>query len=155
MNYLNSVWGAIILFLVHPACSLAVESPWGDLSSWVGKYPTIDEAGHKRRLWEQPAVRSSLQTLLDRADLEKLDSTFGIAKPVVQVDHFIVVEQCLPHNCPSDHAMVVLDTEHRRMWVGFYERTEKVVSTRWYGSEDYILLPTAILETFRRAHAAR
>ena len=50
--------------------------------------------------------------------------------------------------------MVILDTEDRRLWVGFYERNVGLVSTRWYGWDDYSLLPSPILERFRRGHAA-
>src|SRR4051812_36056507 len=113
-----------IIVLYSPR-SLAAEPPlWGDLSSWVGKYPTNKEAGHIKRLWEEPAVRKSLGMLLSRADLKRLDSIFVVEKQIAKIDRFIVVEQCMPHNCPDAHAMVVFDTEARRLWAGFYERTQ-------------------------------
>jgi hypothetical protein len=105
-------------------------------------------------LWQEPAVRKSLSTLLSRTDLKRLDSIFAAEKQIVKIGRFIVVEQCMPHNCPNAHAMVILDTEDRRLWVGFYERNVGLVSTRWYGWDDYSLLPSPILERFRRGHAA-
>lgn len=154
MNRLSAVTGSVIICCVLPAFSHAAGPPWYDLRFWVGRYPTIQEAGHTRRLWEQPVVQTSLRTLLSQADLKRLDSIFAVSKRIVQIGHFIVVEECLPHNCPSAHAIVVFDTQERLTWVGFYERTKDAVSTRWYGSEDYTLLPGAILERFRRDHTA-
>jgi hypothetical protein len=144
--------GFFIFFSFH--LHAAEVSPWGRLGAWIGKYPTHEEAGHIRHLWQEPAVRKSLSTLLSQTDLKRLDTGFAAEKPIVKIDHFIVVEQCMPHNCVNAHAMVILDTENHRLWVVFYERNESLVSTRWYGWSDYTLLPRSILERFRRGHAA-
>jgi hypothetical protein len=154
MNSLRPVIAAVVILFVCCALSLATQPPWGDLSSWVGKYPTMRESGRVRHLWREPAVRQSLSSLLSRTDLERLESMLSVEKRIIKVNNFVVVEQCMPHGCPSAHAMVILDTEARRLWVGFYERTGRLVSTRWYGWEDYVLLPEAILERFRHGHAA-
>lgn len=155
MTRLLTLFVAVILLAHAPAHVAAQAQPWGtSLAVWVGKYPTNEEGARKQRLLAAPAVRRSLTALLSRADLRLLDSTLAVEKQVAQVERFIVVEQCMPHDCPGAHAMVVLDTQERRLWVGLFEQNGRRVSTRWYGSTDHLLLPPAILESFRRGHTA-
>lgn len=155
MTRLLTLAAALCLLAAAPPRAAAQAQPWGaDLSPWVGNFPTREEAGLKRKILLVPAVRRSLSALLSRADLRLLDSTFAAEKEVVQIEQFVVVGQCLPHNCPSAHALVVLDTRARRLWVGLYDRTGEKVSTRWYGPTDHVLLPPAVLEKFRRGHTA-
>jgi hypothetical protein len=131
MNFLRPVIAALVILFVYPAPSPAGRPPWGDLSSWVGEYPTKQESGHVKHLWREPAVRQSLSSLLSQTDLKRLESILSAEKRILKINNFIVVEQCMPHACPSAHAMVILSTEDRRLWVGFYERTRSLVSTRW------------------------
>jgi hypothetical protein len=153
MTHLLTLFVAMTFLLPSPVRPAAQATPWGtNLTAWVGKYPTAEGAARPKRLLAIPAVRQSLNTLLSRADLRLLDSVLAVEKPVAQVERFVVVEQCMPHDCPSVHAMVVLDTQERRLWVGIFEHTGRSVSTRWYGSTDHTLLPEAILESFRRGH---
>jgi hypothetical protein len=76
MNRLAWLIAAVIFFFVSSPNLLAAEAPpWGDLSAWVGKYPTNEEAGHIKHLWEEPAVRKSLSTLSesDRSQAARFD----------------------------------------------------------------------------------
>jgi hypothetical protein len=155
MDRLGSLIAAVLFFFTFSPHLLAANTPpWGDLSAWVGKYPTEQESGQTKRLLGLPAVRTELRALLSNADFKRLNSVFTVEKPIVKTDRFLVVQQCMPHNCPGAHAMVVLDSEDKRLWVGIFERTEKSVSTRWGGTDDYTLLPPSILDSFRRAHMA-
>ena len=141
---------AFVLFAVASQVAALVAAPWGDLGDWVGKYPTDRQVTPVRRLLELPPIRDNLHRLLSPFDLKRITSLYSVEKPIVKIDHFIVVEKCMPHNCPSAHAIVVLGTEDQHLWVGFFDRTEKAVSTRWYGTDDHLVLPQSILDAFHK-----
>lgn len=148
---LVAVFVAALILLCGRSLSSAGGPAWGRLDKWVGKYPTDRRDKQVTRLLELDPVNRSLRAVLSHPDLELLMS-YTVEKPVEKTDRFIVVQQCMPHNCPAAHAMVVLDTVEERLWVGLFERGSTTVSTRWYGTDDYWRLPMRILRTFRRGH---
>jgi len=87
-------------------------------------------------------------TAPDRAKLQALTNE----TPVEQSGTFIIVKQCMPHDCGNQNAMVVLDTISRRMWVGFFARTAHVNSTRWFGTSDVHDLTPDVLRIFDAQH---
>jgi hypothetical protein len=142
---------ALVFFAAAFQPAAAVAPPWGDLDDWVGRYPTDRQAKPTRRLLELAPIRKDLRQLLSSSDLKRLSSLYSVERPIVKMGNFIVVEKCMPHDCPSAHAIVVLDTEARRLWVGFFDRSDKGVSTRWYGTDDHLVLPQPILDEFEKA----
>jgi hypothetical protein len=123
--------------------------PWGDLSSWVGQYPTTRTGGKVNRLLEQSAIRSELRKILSPAD-QRLLGAYEIETPIENRDGFIVIAKCRPRNCGDEQATVVLDSKVPRLWVRFFERRPGGVSTRWYGNaDDYTVLPASILQASR------
>lgn len=66
---------------------------------------------------------------------------------------FLVIEKCMPHNCPSAFATIVIDLNQKRLWVGLFSRDETRTSTRWYGNaDDYSVLPEVIRQGFVDRH---
>jgi hypothetical protein len=148
MRRVPLVIAAFVLLAVTAHLTAEAAPPWGDLNDWVGKYPTDRQTNPTRHLLDLAPIRDGVRQLLNSSDLKRLTSLYTVEKPIVKIDHFVVVEKCMPHNCPSAHAIVVLDTEDRRLWAGFFDRTDKAVSTRWYGTDDHLVLPQPILDEF-------
>lgn len=124
---------------------------WGDLSSWIGRYPTDQEGKSTRHLLEQPEIRKTLQSIVPSDRLRQLRS-FTEEKPITAVDRFLLVQMCKPHDCPNHQAMVALDRNEERMWVGLFVRGNKAVSTCWFGTDDPALLPIEVTRAFVAAH---
>jgi hypothetical protein len=129
----------------------ATPAPWGDLSNWVGKYPTDQDAKPVRHLLQMPAVRAELSRILGPADL-KLIASYAVESPIEMIDGLLIDAQCMPHNCGDQSVMLVIDPKQPRIWVGFFSRAPSLVSTRWYGPTDHHELPPAVLRQFESRH---
>jgi hypothetical protein len=118
------------------------------LLSWVGKYPSVYKNGKKGGFLYQSTIQAALHRLLSPSDRTALAS-YDVEDKVEQQGDFLIVHQCMPHNCPAAFAMVVIDLNKPRLWVGFFERKDNGVSTRWFGNvDDYSVLPASIKTQF-------
>jgi len=140
------------LFLLLLGCTTAEAADgWAPMLSWVGKYPS-DRLGKSAGLLDQPPIKGGLKKLLPKGEIAAL-ARFAVEAPVRRIDDYIVVNKCLPHNCPSDMAVVVIDAKNEKLWAGFFTRELGRVSTRWYGSaDDYSVLPDEIKKEFLSRH---
>lgn len=124
------------------------------LAAWVGKHPSDKPVAGQGALLAQPRLRDGLRKLLppaERALLLKLD----IESQVRQVGDFLVIDKCLPHDCPAQQAMIVVDLKSDRLWAAFFTHAEGRVSTRWYGNtDDYNAVPQDIQTDFLKRHAS-
>jgi len=120
----------------------------GVLLSWVGKYPAEIKGGHKIGLLNQPVIGDALRALLPSADWKAL-AGYDVEDPIEQKGDFLVINKCMPHDCPAAFAMIVIDTSKPRIWVGFFQRETNRVSTKWYGNaDDYSVLPDDVRQEF-------
>ena len=139
------------LLIITPGYAVDDGAGWDTLASWAGKYPSAKER-NKLPLLDQPPIKAGLRNILPKPELAAL-ARFKVEAPVTKIEEFFIVDKCLPHNCPADMATVVIDIKNRRLWVGFFSREEKRVSTRWYGmSDDYSVLPESIRKDFLARH---
>lgn len=149
----DSVW-TLIFLLLFSGITHAAETH-NDLSvakSWIGKYPSALVGNNKIGLLKQPPIKTVLNRILPKAEIAALGK-FSSETPVRQMGDFLIVNKCLPHNCPSDMAAVVIDIKNDKLWVGFFSREEARVSTRWYGmSDDYAVLPDDVKQDFLSRH---
>jgi hypothetical protein len=132
----------------------AAPSDADDLSHWVGRYPTDRQIHPPARLFNTQVVRAGLQRLLTQVDRSHLRA-LSVETPIEQSGPFLVVRKCMPHDCGNQNAMVVLDGDARRMWVGLFARTPAVTSTRWFGTSDFHDLPAEVLKSFDDQHQPR
>ena len=140
--------------LITTAVSYAGTSDpdWSAVTSWVGKYPSEAAGKNSQSLLAQPIIAMALRKILPKAELTSL-KIFKVEIPVRVIDGLVVVNKCLPHNCPADMATVVIDVGNRRLWAGFFSREEGHVSTRWYGmDDDYSVLPASVKSDFQARH---
>jgi len=139
------------IFMMQEGAAQAAGS-WEMLLSWVGKYPSEQIGGSGSVLLGQPPIKDGLRKLLPKAEIQTL-AKFAVEAPVRKVGDYLVVNKCLPHNCPSDMAVLVIDVKSEKLWAGFFSREEGRVSTRWYGaSDDYSVLPDEIKKDFLSRH---
>jgi hypothetical protein len=136
-----------------PATHADQSSVWGKeaVSSWAGKYPS-DISGGKASLLGHGEVNKTLQQVLPTFE-QKNWIAYDAESTIKQVDHFLVIEKCMPHNCPSAFATIVIDLNQKRLWVGLFSRDATRTSTRWYGNaDDYSVLPEVIRQGFINRH---
>lgn len=138
-------------FLAGP--SLAAADIWNEnLAWWIGKYPTSAIDGQNVHI----LALAPLKQVLDQAVPVKerqLLSTYKVETPITAVGDFLVINQCKPHDCPSELATVVIDLKKKRLWAGFFSRRAGYVSTRWYGNaDDYSVLPAQVRQEFLARH---
>ncbi len=90
---------------------------------------------------EQANVKATLKAILPKAEQAML-ARLDVEAPVTEVAGYLIVDKCMPHNCPADFAVLVIDVSHQKLWAGFFTRQEQRVATRWYGNaDDYSSLP--------------
>ena len=146
---------ATILLLLPMPVSRADGTPnWSEesLSTWVGKHPTATINGKRTSILDQAAIKKILRQILPVSERQAL-SAYDVETPIQQVESFLVLNKCMPHNCPAELAMIVIDLKNPRLWAGFFLREEGRTSTRWYGNtDDYSTLPTAIKQAFLARH---
>lgn len=142
---------ALVLFLL-PLSTVSAGSTSGwdrdTLLSWVGKYPAEVKGGNKTGLLNQPAIGNALHVLLQASDWQTL-AGYDEEDQIEQKGDFLVINKCKPHDCPAAFAMIVIDVNKPRIWVGLFRREKNRVSTRWYGNaDDYSALPGDIRQEF-------
>ena len=144
----------LVTTLVAFTATAALADDASPLLAWVGKHPSDKPVAGQGALLAQPRLRDGLRKLLpapERALLAKLD----VEAQVRQVGDFLVIDKCLPHDCPAQQAMLVVDLKSDRLWAAFFTHTDGRVSTRWYGSvDDYNAVPPEIQTDFLKRHAS-
>jgi|Kansoi400Nextera_1026152.scaffolds.fasta_scaffold01635_1 hypothetical protein len=138
----------IALFLL----SLHAEGASLGLKSWVGKYShDTDTNGHT--LFQIPEVRAALNRLLTKEDLKRLTDPDSVGSQISLIQGFLVVPQCMPHCCPCEHAMLVIDLSRSAFHIGFYKHESKKVTVEWISSEgEFQALPKEIQDEFYYGH---
>jgi hypothetical protein len=123
-----------------------------DSEAWAGKYShETDTNGHT--LFQVPAVQAALSHLLTKQDLKRLTETYSVSSPVSLIQGFLIVPQCMPHCCPCEHAMLVIDLRRGVFHVGFYRRESEKVTIQWFSSEgEFQTLPKEIQDEFYYGH---
>jgi hypothetical protein len=145
---------SILMFASAGACFANDPVSWNakSFSPWVGKYPTTTVNKKSVSILEVAPIKEVLHTVVPAGERKLLDS-YHVETPITRIGNFIVINKCKPHDCPSDHAMVVVDMEKQRLWAGFFTRAENRTALRWYGNgDDYSVLPLEIQQEFRSRH---
>lgn len=145
---------SVLTFALVGACFANEPATWNTkaLSSWIGKYPTTTVNKKNVSILAAAPIKDILNSVVPASERKLLDS-YHVETPVTQIGNFIVINKCKPHDCPSEHAMVVVDMEKQRLWAGFFTRTEHRTASRWYGNgDDYSVLPSEIQQEFRSRH---
>jgi len=122
-------------------------------ADWVGRYPT-DKDASGRTFLKLPCVARQLRALLPAAKLKRFLGALTVQGPIEQEGKYLAHTACRPHDCPSDHAMLVIDLERSRFFVGLYLRRRPQGSiTEWYASDgDPSELPAEIVARFSHQH---
>jgi len=136
------------------AATTAFADDASPLLAWVGKHPSDKPVAGQGPLLAQPRLRDGLRKLLPPAEhalLAKLD----VESQVRQSGDFLVIDKCLPHDCPAQQAMIVVDLKTERLWAAFFTHTDGHVWTRWYGNvDDYNAVPQDIQTDFLKRHGS-
>jgi hypothetical protein len=125
------------------------------LDGWVGKYShDIDTNGHT--LFQVPEISTALNRLLTKEDLKRLTDTCSVGSQIRLIQGFLVAQQCMPHCCPCEHAMLVIDLSRNAFHIGFYKAENKKVTVKWISSEgEFQALPKEIQDEFYYSHTPR
>ena len=154
----------VALLLPQDVCaepsSIAHELPAQPLcftpSDWVGKYPSSVDEKSGLRLLDLPCIRLTLKKMMEPSDLKLLMNGLSAEKPVQIINQYLIVAKCEAHNCPSRHAIIIIDTENKNYFVALYRRSENASVTKWYASDqDVFYLPQEIAQYFLFMHEPR
>lgn len=145
---------SVLMFALVSACFASEPASWNAkaLASWIGKYPTTTVNRKNVSILAAAPIKELLNSVVPASERKLLES-YHVETPVTQMGNFMVINKCKPHDCPSEHAMVVVDMEKQRLWAGFFTRGENRTALRWYGNaDDYSVLPSEIQKEFRSRH---
>jgi hypothetical protein len=137
----------IFIFAVF-FCIFNVNAETIKLTSWVGKYPS-DKIGNKSAneiLSKNHLVKKILPT-----NETKLIKSLITEDLVSQNGEYLLISKCKPHDCPNNHSLII-EKSNGDLWIGIYQNNGNSISTRWYGTTDYMDIPTPILKLFIRGH---
>ncbi len=137
--------------IVHPAAAQSDES-WQALRSLVGSYPSVSPQTGKLALMQTEPVRETLATLLTQGQRAKLN-TYAISPPITAIGKDLIAQFCLPHDCGSESAFVVIDPDTQTIWVAFYTSDGKIFHTDWTGTDDPANVPPAVLAAMSKVHS--
>ena len=137
MNRLHCrLWAlAVLLALAGVTQPARAADDWDDAARWVGKYPADALPGHAGGLLGLTGIRAALDTILPKPERALL-ARLAVETPVQQSANYLLLRKCMPRNCPSDMAVVVVDVQSHQVWAVFFSRTGQRVATRWYGADD-------------------
>ncbi len=121
--------------------------PWGDLSAWIGKYPTDTDGPRPRHFLQSGPIAHELHVLLDPADLVFLNQ-LEVESPIRSTNGLIVAAVCMAHDCAANHAIIVMDPVQPRMFVGIQRSGAQRYETKWVKNDPGATLPPAILHDF-------
>ena len=143
----------VALFYVLSFVTAPAQTNLSHLKSWIGKYPTDQEAKPVRKFFNVPEIQGQLKRLLTKKDFSHLTQELEVQSPIELVRRFLVIKVCRAHWCPADNAMLVINLEDGVCYVGFYQNYENKSVTRWFSSkEEYTELPDEILDDFLHMH---
>jgi len=137
-------------FFAHPAAAQS-DASWQALRSLVGSYPSVSPAGGKSPLMKTAPVRDALAALLTPAQRAELN-TYAVSPPVAAIGKDLVAQFCLPHDCGSESAFMVIDPDTQTIWIAFYTSDGKIFHTNWTGTADPANVPPAILAAMSKVH---
>lgn len=155
-NVFKSISIGVIASLLSLAAFAQAASPKAALcfsaNDWVGKYPDDSSAAHGRFL-NLPCIQRNMQALLPQSEYQTLRSKLNVDSPIEMMGRFIIVARCEAHNCPSHHAMIVINSENAEIIVGVYRRRSASIRTTWYSTHtDPLQLPPEVLQYFLNHH---
>ena len=152
MNFVSKITLLFVLFLSASYAADTVDWNGEALSTWVGKYPTTIAMGKRNHILEQATIKKILRHILPASERKALDS-YTVETPITQVENFLIIDNCKPHNCPNEFVMIAIDLSRPHLWAGFFLREQGLTSTRWYSNaDDYSTLPSAIKQKFLSRH---
>ena len=150
--------GVFASLLSWATCAQAANTkanPCFSASDWVGKYPDDPSAVHGRFL-SLPCVQRSMRVLLPQSEYQTLRLQLNVDSPIEMMGRFLIVARCKAHNCPSHHAMIIINSETAEIIVGVYHRGSASSRTTWYSTyTDPLQLPPEVLEYFLQRHAPK
>jgi hypothetical protein len=140
----------LILFLAFVSFVFTTEAALR-LEKWAGKYAVNEDAQFKS-IFEVPEVKRGLTNMLSPAETKLLTQTYSVMTPIELIHGFLVVQVCMPHWCPSDNAMLVIDLKQEQFHVGFYQ-LRKHATVKWTSSDgDVHDFPKEVQDAFYYMH---
>jgi len=121
-----------------------------DLTNWVRAYPD-------KRFFDAPQIKKPLKKMLTPEQWKRLTETYSTMSQIQLIQGHLVAECCLPHDCPAEHAMLVIDLKRNRFHVGFYcGYYQQKTTIEWISSEgEFYDLPKEVQDEFYHQHNPR
>jgi len=136
----------VLSFLVVSAEASSLDTT----NYWVRAYPD-------KRFFNTPEIKKPLKNMLTPEQWKRLTETYSVMSQIQLIQGHLVAECCVPHDCPAEHAMVVIDLKRKRFHVGFYRGYYQQKTTiEWISSEgEFYDLPKEVQDEFYHQHNPR
>ncbi len=141
---------AILIFL-HAAAARS-DPAWDSLHSLTGSYPFVSPQSGKPSLMQSEPIQHALALLLTPAQRVKL-KTYAVSPPITAIGKDLIAQFCLPHDCGSESAFMVIDPDGQNIWIAFYTSDGKIFQTNWTGTADPANVPPAVLAAMSKVHS--
>jgi hypothetical protein len=138
----KSIAAAAIIMLAGQAS--ADPAGWAALNKFAGTYPA-------NGLMKSALVREEISGLLTQNQIGLLQG-MSVSPPVSMVGRDLLAQFCMPHDCGSRSAVLVIDPVGQKIWVGFYDDSGKKFQMDWLGTEDPANIPPDIQRQLAKIH---
>ena len=138
-----------VVLIVLSFLAVSAEASSLDLTNWVRAYPD-------QRFFNAPEIKKPLKKMLTPDQWKRLTETYSVMSQIQLIQDNLVAECCMPHDCPGENAMLVIDLKRMRFYVGFYDYHQQKTTIVWISSEgEFYDLPKAVQDEFYYEHNAR
>ncbi|MGC8470080.1 MAG: hypothetical protein ACP5NI_09275 [Acetobacteraceae bacterium] len=140
--------GLVLLGAASPARAQTVAPATADdPMMWINHYPGDTVLGRKG-FFRIPLIRRKLAALLSAADLTRIVETYRVAIPIAEVDGYLIISGCMPHDCGAEGDTIAFNPATGDLTVGFI-RTDAGAShankeERLYSTAEFVRLPPSV-----------
>jgi hypothetical protein len=115
-----------------------------DPMSWINHYPSDTVLGQPG-FFNIPAINKKLSDMLSKDDFNLVVNVYTVETPITMVDGYIIVSNCMPHDCGDEGDTIVYNPKTGDIVVGLIDNDAgpagQYMNEKLYGTADYTQLP--------------
>ncbi len=130
----------------------ADQAGWSSLAVWKGHDPGDRLGVGRTSFLDDPRVARNIKAVLPTREWELLRRFYTLGDDFSVLDHYLIGDVCRPHDCGAENGTMVFDLKGNDLWVALFSHVGRSVSTRWFGTADYVDLPPLVLAAVLSVH---
>ncbi len=144
--------GVVLILAIGKTGVAADRADWSSLSIWKDHTPADRVSPGKTMFLDTPRIARGLREVLPDAEWKLLRHVYTVGDTFSVTDHYLIGDVCRPHDCGAENATMVFDLKSDNFWIAMFAHVGRTVSTRWFGTADYVDLPPAVLTAVLSVH---